>query len=102
MRVIQIMYRNTRSQIRVSNTFGDVFNVQAGVHQGSILSPLLFIDVLEAFLQGLRTDCPWEFLHANDLVLLADTMKRLFSKHRTSKEYLKTNGVRVNMSKTQV
>ena len=48
VRVIQVMYQNARSQVRVNNLFSDVFNVQVGVHQGSVLSPLLFIIVLEA------------------------------------------------------
>ena len=48
VRVIQVMHQNTRSQLRVNNLFSDVFDVQVGVHQGSVLSPLLFIIVLEA------------------------------------------------------
>ena len=39
-----------------------------GVHQGSILSPLLFILVLEALSSEFRTVVPWELLYANDLV----------------------------------
>ena len=48
VRVIQVMYQNARSQVRVNNLFNDVFDVQVVVHQGSVLSPLLFIIVLEA------------------------------------------------------
>ena len=39
VRVIQVMYQNARSQVRVNNLFSDVFDVQVGVHQGSVLSP---------------------------------------------------------------
>ena len=39
-RVIQVMYQNARSQVRVNNLFSDVFDVQVGVHQGSVLRPL--------------------------------------------------------------
>ena len=48
VRLIQVMHQNVRSQVRVNNLFSDVFDVQVGVHQGSVLSPLLFIMVLEA------------------------------------------------------
>ena len=61
VRVIQVMYQNARSQVRVNNLFSDVFDVQVGVHQGSVLSPLLFIIVLEASLQEFCTSYPWNF-----------------------------------------
>ena len=60
VRVIQVMYQNARSQVRVNNLFGDVFDVQVGVYQGSVLSLLLFIIVLEALSQEFHTSCPWE------------------------------------------
>ena len=42
-----------------------------GVHQGSVLSPLLFIIVLEALSREFRTGCPWELLYADDLMISA-------------------------------
>ena len=39
VKIAQLMYRNDgRSQIRVNGTFSDDFLVQAGLHQGSVLS----------------------------------------------------------------
>ena len=46
--VVQIMYQNARSHVRINNSYSDVFNVKVGVHQGSVPSPLLFIIILEA------------------------------------------------------
>ena len=60
VRVIQVMYQIARSHVRVNNLFGDVFDVQVGVYQGSVLSLLLFIIVLEALSQEFHTSCPWE------------------------------------------
>ena len=48
VKIIQLMYRNTRSHIKISGTFSDDFLVQVGIHEGSVLSPLLFIMLLEA------------------------------------------------------
>ena len=37
-----------RSRVRVGEGYSEEFEVKVGVHQGSVLSPLLFIIVLEA------------------------------------------------------
>ena len=67
------MYTNARSGVRVNGQYSEEFGVGVGVPQGSILSPLLFILVLEALSQELWTGVPWELLYANDLAVIADT-----------------------------
>ena len=47
MLMVQAMYENATSRIRVNNTYSDAFGVKVGVHQESVQSPLLFINVLE-------------------------------------------------------
>ena len=68
VRVVQVMYEDARSRVRINNTYSDQFEVKVGVHQGSVLSPLLFVIVLEALSLEFRTGCPWELLYADDLV----------------------------------
>ena len=46
--LVQGMYANARSRVRVGEGYSEEFEVKVGVHQGSVLSPLLFIIVLEA------------------------------------------------------
>ena len=53
VRLVQGMHSNARSRVRV------------GVHQGSVLSPLLFIIVLEALSREFRCGVPWEDLYAD-------------------------------------
>ena len=48
VRLVQGMYANARSRVRVGEGYSEEFKVKVGVHQGSVLSPLLFIIVLEA------------------------------------------------------
>jgi len=50
------MYSNCKSVVSVNNTISDAFEVKVGMHQGSVLSPLLFIIVMEA-LSGIQS-CP--------------------------------------------
>jgi len=42
IRVIQAMYSNAKSRVRVNELLSDEFTVDVGVHQGSVLSPLSF------------------------------------------------------------
>ena len=77
VRLIQSMYANVRSRVRVGDGYSDEFSVLVGVHEGSVLSPLLFIIVLEALSCQFRTGCPWELLYADDLVIMAETMHEL-------------------------
>lgn len=96
------MYSQARSRVRVGDTYSEEFGVKVGVHQGSVLSPLLFLLVLEALSREFRTGCPWELLYADDLVIIAETMEELLEKLKKWKAGLETKGLRVNMSKTKV
>ena len=49
------------------------------MHQGSVLRPLRFIIVLEAFPHEFRVGCPWEMPYAGDLVILAETFEGLMT-----------------------
>ena len=52
--LVQGMYANARSRVHVGEDFSKEFEVKVGVHQGSVLSPLLFIIVLEALSREFR------------------------------------------------
>ena len=80
------MYNGAKSRIRVNGSYSDEFAVKVGVPQGSILSPLLFIIVLEALSREFRTGCPWELLYADDLVLIVETLDLLMEKLKLWKD----------------
>ena len=48
-----------------------------GIHQGSALSPLLFVIVMEAISRVFRVALPWELLYAIDLAVIAETEEEL-------------------------
>jgi len=49
------------------------FEVKVGMHQGSALSPLLLVIVMEVLSREFRVTLPWELLYADDLVVIAET-----------------------------
>lgn len=61
-RVVMAMYEGARAHVRVDGGLRDNFPVTDGKYQGSILSPLLFVLVLEALSQGFITCLLYELL----------------------------------------
>ena len=72
VQVVKVIYENAKSTVNINGTIGDPFLVNVGVHQGSVLSPLLFIIVLEALSREFRTGLPWELLYADGSYYLKD------------------------------
>ena len=78
------------------------FEVKVGMHQSSALSPLLFVIVMEAISREFRVALCWELLHADDLVVIAETEEDLIKRLNEWKNNVENSGVRVNMNKTKV
>ena len=49
MRLVQEIYTNAQSHVRVGEGYSEEFEVKVSVHQGTVLSLLLFTIVLEAY-----------------------------------------------------
>ena len=58
------------------------------MHQGSVLSPLLFTIVVKTLSRHFRKGLPWELFYADDLVLLAESREILMEKIKIWKEGL--------------
>ena len=97
IRIIQGMYANGRSRVRVNDQYSSEFEVGVGVHQGSVLSPLLFILVLEALSREFRSGLPWKLFYADDLVIIAESLNALIFKLQTWKDKMENKGLRVNI-----
>jgi hypothetical protein len=102
VKVIKSMYEGATTAVKVKGGESKEFEVKVGVHQGSVLSPLLFIIVLEALSKEFREGLPWELLYADDLALLAESKAELLVKIERWKEGMERKGLRVNMGKTKI
>ena len=64
--------------------------MKVSVHQGWVLSLLLFIIVLEALSHEFRSGFPWEDLFADDLGIIAESfeerVRRLFTWKKATEE----------------
>jgi len=103
---VQTLYRDSKSAVRITTNagtkMGTQFEVAAGVHQGSVLSPLLFISVMEEATKLIRRSAPWEMLFADDLGITAEEKVTLQEQLLKWKEAFETIGLRVNIAKTKI
>ena len=93
------MYANARSCVCVGEGYSEEFEVKVGVHQGSVLSPLFFIIVLEALSCEFHSGVHWEELYADDLVTMAELLEECVRRLLTWKEAMEEKGLRVNAGK---
>ena len=57
MRLVHTTHKDVRSRVRESAGYSEEFGAGVGIHQGSVMSPLLFIIVLEALSGEFCTCC---------------------------------------------
>jgi hypothetical protein len=100
--VIQVMYSKACTTVKLGTGESKEFDVKVGVHQGSVLSPLLFIAVMEAISRKFRHGLPFELLYADDLVIIAESEEALLERIKVWKRGLEAKGLRVNMGKTKI
>ena len=74
---VMSMYSGAKTVVRTVYGSNKSFEVKVGMHQGSALSPLLFVIVMEAISGEFRVALPWELLYADDLAMIAETEEEL-------------------------
>jgi len=99
---VMSMYTGAKIVVRTVNGNSKSFEVKVGMHQGSALSPLLFVIVMEAISTEIRVALPWELLYADDLAVIAETEEELIKRLNEWKNNVESKGMRVNMNKTKV
>jgi hypothetical protein len=100
--IITCMYTDAQTVVRTEDGDGEWFDVLVGLHQGSALSPLLFITVMDVIGREIKDGLPWELLYADDLLLMAESEQELLEKLKRWKRAVEAKGMKVNVGKTKV
>ena len=66
------------------------FEVKVGVHQGSVLSPLLFAIVVDVITENARKVVVNELLYTDDLVFMSETLEDLKERFSNWKDALES------------
>ena len=82
------LYDDAKTRVRVGSAYAEEFEVKVGVHQGSVLSPLLCAIVVDVITENARRGVVNELLCADDLVLMSEDMKDLKGRFGNRKDTL--------------
>ena len=80
VKAVMVMYEGAQTVVRTTEGDSKAFNVKVGLQQGSVLSPLLFVIVMEMISRELRAGLPLQLLYADDLILMAESEESLRDK----------------------
>ena len=80
----------------------EAFDIRVGVHNGSALSPLLFITVMEEATKLAKGGGQWELLYADDSVMTADSKEEVVDMFNRWKKGMERRGLKINMEKTKL
>ena len=101
IRLVQDMYQGATTCVKSKRGTSEHVEVGIGLHQGSALSPFLFIMLVDTISVDGRNELPWELLYADDLAIIdvtsTDTQNRLESWQKV----LTDNGLKINVTKTE-
>ena len=90
---VMSMYIGAKTVVRTVCGNCKGFEVKVGMHQGSGLSPLLFVIVMEAIYREFRIALPWELLYADDLEVIAETEEELIKRLNDWKDNMESRGM---------
>ena len=75
VQAVMSLYDGAKTRVRVRSAYSEQFEVKVGVHQRSVLSPLLFATVVDVITKNARRDVIDEVLYADYLALMAKSSK---------------------------
>ena len=103
VRMVEDTYEKTTARVVVGEGASEKFDSPIGMRQGSVLSPLLFIAVLDLMSRKtVMKDAMKKLLYVDDLALVANDKREL---HETMKEWnclFTRHGLEHNLENTEV
>ena len=76
--------------------------MEVGLHQGSALSPYLFLLLMDVLPQDVRKDVPGSMMFADDIVLCGDDETDMTEYLDTWRKALEERGMRISRPKTPI
>ena len=97
------MYENTTGRVVVGSGMSKEVQVHIGLRQGSALSPLLLILVMELISRKISTaDALKKIMYADDRVIIAEHREEWQGALEEWNDMFKKHGLHMNLDKTEV
>ena len=71
VKTVKTTYKEATTRVRTHYGDTEEFRIDVGLHQGSALSPFLFVTIMEVLTGRARKGLPWELMYADDVALMA-------------------------------
>ena len=110
-RLVKSWYSTSSGRVRINNHISDKFTISRGVKQGSVLSPTLFLIVIDVLLKRLRESnyglairgtYMGAAIHADDLRTAAPSIESNASQADIIKEFTVDSCLKLNASKLEI
>jgi Reverse transcriptase (RNA-dependent DNA polymerase) len=99
---IMAWYMDSKTRVKTMAGISKELDILVGVHQGSVLSLLLFIVVMDEVTKEIRKGVPWELMFADDLALTKETKEKVEKVFDRWSDAMESKGLKVNMEKTKM
>ena len=101
IRLVQDMYQGCKTVVRSAAGESNSFGVEVGLHQGSALSPYMFLLLMDVLTKDVRKDVSGSMMFADDIVLCGDDETDMTEYLETWRKALEERGMRISRPKTQ-
>ena len=102
IRTDMALYTEACTVVRTDDGLRESFYVKVGLHQESVLSPLLLAAVMDVVSNEGGSGLPSELLYADDQVIMAPRMEQLGRRVAEWKDSLLDKGLKVNTGKSKM
>nr|XP_009776481.1 PREDICTED: uncharacterized protein LOC104226238 [Nicotiana sylvestris] len=101
VRAIKDMYDGAKTRVRTVGGDSDHFPIVIVLHQGSALSPFLFVLVMDALTWHIEGEVPWCILFTDDIVLIDEMRRDINERLKVWKQALVSKGFKFSRTKIE-
>ncbi|CAD7083972.1 unnamed protein product [Hermetia illucens] len=101
VRWVQLLYHDPKSKVQSMAGVSNPLRASVRVHQGSALSPLLFVVVMDTVTRDIQRPAPYTLLYEDDVFLTSHSKNDLEQLVQKWNDRLTQHGLRLNLNKIE-